>query len=422
MIANMASQGGGARRKSTTDRGCLVMALAFFLVGAAFGSFFVARVWRDVRIFTVWKPTTCTIMEKKISSTGGSGNSKPSYRPDITFRYEIGGKEYRCTGWDSWALSGLYGGGSSAYYGRVLDRFEIGRTYPCWYDPTDPTRAVLTRGVRAGYVLAVLPLALTVLGAIGLWSLLSRTPRRLGISGKAEARRRSREGHDRASAGKRPWDVQRLPVRLQAESRPATQSCGALLVAIALLFVGAIAGYALWSAAQDASFPILPAIFVIVFGGLGLLFLWIAAASALASHVPETILEVNRSTLAPGEEAEIILLQPGPLRLRSLRVRLVGREETPAKTGSPDVTALHDELVTEIGPATVGREAPLEHAARFRVPGDARASAAGPPTVRWRLEVWGTPLVWPRFMLTFPIMVAKAAAPVEPGASQHDRA
>ena len=422
MIPDMSTQGEGATRKRTTDRGCLFMALAFFLVGAVFGGFFVARAWRDIRILTVWKPAACTIIDKKLSSTGGSGKSQPSYRPDITFRYEVGGKEYRCTGWDSWALAGFYGGASAAYYGRVLDRYEIGRTYPCWVDPADPTRAVLVRHVRAGYVLAVLPIVLTVLGAIGLWSLLSSTPRRLGIVGKTEARRRSREGRERGSGGKRSWDLQRLPVRLVAESKPGTQSCGALFVALALLFVGGIAGYALWSAAQDGLYPIIPVIFVVVFGGLGLLFLWIAAASGLASHVPETILEISRSTVAPGEEAEIVLVQPGPLRLRSLRVRLTGRQETPAKTGSPDVTVLHDEVVAQLGPATVGRDAPLEHAARFRVPGDARASAAGPPTVKWRLEVWGIPLVWPRFMLTFPIMVAEPAPPAEPDAPQHERA
>jgi hypothetical protein len=385
------------------------MSLAFLLVGVGFGSFFVAHAWRDVRTFTLWRPTTCTILAKDIRSTGGSGKSKPSYRPDITFRYEVGGKEYRCTGWDSWALSGAYGGGSYKYYERVLDRYQVGRAYPCWYDPSDPSLAVLVRRVRPLYILSVLPLVFTGLGALGLWASLASPARRLGSDGEAEARRKSRAGHDPVAAARAAWDHQRLAVRLRPESKPGEQSCGALLVAIALLFVGGIAGYAVWSDFQDGTWSFLPLLFVVVFGGLGLLFLWIAAAESLASHVPETIIEVARSTIAPGEEAEMLVLQPGPLRLRRLRVRLVCREETPEESGSPRVRVLHDEVVAEIGPAVVGRDAPLEHSTRVRVPAEAKLSAGGPPTVRWRLQAWGVPLVWPRFMLEFPIMVAQTA-------------
>ncbi len=382
------------------------MSLAFLAVGLLFGSFFAFRAWRDVRTFTAWVPTTCTIEAKEVSSTSGSGKSKPSYRPDITFRYEVAGKEFRCTGWDSWALAGDYGGGSSKYYERVLDRYEVGRAYPCWYDPADPSRAVLVRHVRALYLLAVLPLAFTVLGAIGLWATLAAPARRRGGDAAAEARRMSRAGHERGS----PEDLlarQRLSIRLQRESKPGEQSCGALFVSVALLFVGGIAGYAAWSDLQDGEWHVIPLLFVVVFGGLGLLFLWIAAASGLASHVPETIVEVERSTVAPGESVKMLVLQPGPLRLRSLRVRLTCREETPEERGSPSVTVLHDEVVAEIGAGVAGRTAPLEHSAVLRIPADAEPSAAGPPTVRWRLEVWGVPLVWPRFTITYPIMVER---------------
>ncbi len=29
----------------------------------------------------------------------------------------------------------------------ILARFETGKTYPCWYDPRDPSRVVLEKGV-----------------------------------------------------------------------------------------------------------------------------------------------------------------------------------------------------------------------------------------------------------------------------------
>ncbi len=391
------------RGKRHSEIGCVGMALAFLAVGIAFGSFFAVHAWRDVRVFTVWRPATCTIVGKELGSSGGSGKSRPSYRPEISFRYEVGGKEFNCTGWDSWALSAGYGGGSAKFYERVLDRYEVGATYPCWYDPSDPSKAVLVRRVRILYVLAVMPLALAVLGAVGLYATLPKPRRRAGLAGHEEASERSDSGHRRAAAA--VWDRRRLAVRLEPETRPGTQSCAALLVATALLFVGFIAGYSAWAEWQDGNVVLLPLLFVVVFGGLGLLFLWIAAASAFAGKVPATIVEVERRSAAPGEAIDVVILQPGPLRLRSMRARFVAREETPVESGSPRVKVLSDELVSEIGSTTIGSEVPLEHRFTLRIPSGAPPSSGGPPTVSWRLEVWGVPRVWPRFMLSFPIMV-----------------
>ena len=418
----MSKQSPAPKAKRGRDVGCLVMAVAFLAVGLGFGGFFASHAWQDLRVFTVWKPTTCTILDKEIRSSSGPGSSRPSYRPAITFRYQVAGREFRCTGWDSWALSSIYGGGSARYYERVLDRFEVGRTYPCWYNPGDPSRAVLERRIRPLYLLAVMPLVFFMLGAVGLYSTLARPTRRLGITGKAEARERSRAGHTQAARAS--WDYPRLAVRLEPDTRPSTQSCMALLASVAMLFVGLIAGYSAWSEWQDGNaslflmlfLMLFLLLFVVVFGGLGLVFLWIAAASSLASRVPETIVEIARRSVAPGEDVEVLILQPGPLRLRSLRIRLVGKVETPAKTGSPVITILSDTLVSEVGPTTIGREGPLEHRFTLRVPQDARPSEGGGGTrVSWRLEVWGVPLVWPRFMLDFPIMVE----PTRPDRATH---
>ena len=393
------------------NRGCLGVALVFLAVGLLFGSFFAVRAWRDVRTFTVWRPATCTVLDKTISSTSRSGKSGPSYRPDITFRYEVDGKELRCTGWDSWALFGDYGGGSLKYFERVLDRYEVGRAYPCWFDPGEPSRAVLVRHVRGLYVLAVLPLVFVSLGALGVWTSLA-APRSRGGAELDEARRASRAGRDRSSpAGL--LSEQFLPVRLRPDSTPGGESCGALFVAVALLFVGGIAGYAAWADFQDETWHVLPILFVVVFGGLGLLFLWIAAVAALAMHVSETIVEVERSTIAPGESVRMLLLQAGPVRLRRLTVRLTCREEVPQQQGSPQVTVVHDEVVTEVGRTSIGPDVPFEHPAELRIPPDAKPSSGGAPAVRWRLEVRGVPLVWPRFTLTFPIMVESAARGAE---------
>ncbi len=403
-----------SKRQKPSDRqpGCLPVALLFVAVGLGFGSIFAVRAWRDVRIFTVWRETTCTILSTDVGSSGGSSSSRPSYRPEITFSFEVGGREYRCTGWDSWALSGDYGGGSAAYYRRVVDRFEIGRSYPCWYDPADPGQAVLVKRIRPLYVLAVLPLAFLTLGAMGLWAVLAKPRSRPGRSGSDAVGRAAAEVDARSET---MGLYRRLAVRLEPESKPGEQSCAALLVSLALLFVGGISGYAAWSEWQDGNVAVLPLVFLVVFGGLGLVFVWITAAAALASKVPTTILEIERRTVAPGEKVRALLLQPGPLRLQRIRVRLVCREEKRVRSGSPQVTILSDTLVTEVGFATIGKEGPLEHAFTVTVPEDARPSSGDAfEKVKWRLEVWGTPLVWPRFMLAFPITVESTRSNLSP--------
>ena len=86
----------GAKRP--VNAGCLLTALAFLAVGLGFGSFFAIHAWRDVRVFTVWRPATCTILAKNLGSTSGSGKSGPSYRPEISSCYQVGGETFNCTG------------------------------------------------------------------------------------------------------------------------------------------------------------------------------------------------------------------------------------------------------------------------------------------------------------------------------------
>ena len=47
----------------------------------------------------------------------------------------------------------------------ILDQFEIGQEYPCWYDPIDPHRVVLVRGYSPWlYVSLLIPLSFMIIG------------------------------------------------------------------------------------------------------------------------------------------------------------------------------------------------------------------------------------------------------------------
>lgn len=114
--------------------------------------------------------TTCTILEKHIDQSSWEGNGYPelysiAYTPRFTFLMKISpDKTERVQGYDIksqlWDIS-------ETHAHVVLDRFQIGQNYPCWYDPNNPSRAILTReyNFSPAYIFGVL-LALESVGGI----------------------------------------------------------------------------------------------------------------------------------------------------------------------------------------------------------------------------------------------------------------
>jgi len=144
-----------ARRHTT---GCLSL-MIFLLVGAIFiclGYFLILRPELEVgRRFVEGR---CEILGRQIieeerrhkTSTKAPGRSKRmQYRPEFHIRYEVAGRELEARTWRIVESSST----SKASQEKVLARFEVGRSYPCWYDPADPARAVLEKGASMGGIL-----------------------------------------------------------------------------------------------------------------------------------------------------------------------------------------------------------------------------------------------------------------------------
>jgi hypothetical protein len=102
----------------------------------------------------------------------------------------------------------------------IVDSFQVGATYPCWYDPDRPDRAVLVRGQMWGaYVFLILPLGFLAVGGIGMliaWKLSSSqavrpapvdsptaapAPAAPGLLPGVQFRERRREAFDPSSLG-----------------------------------------------------------------------------------------------------------------------------------------------------------------------------------------------------------------------------
>jgi hypothetical protein len=133
----------------------------------------------------------------------------------------------------------------------------------------------------------------------------------------------------------------------------------------------------------------------------------------LALGVPRTVVEISSHPLKLGEQYQIYVCQPGPLRLKSLRVLLVCDQES---TSSED-TAFHNNHETirrrlferelfRVENITIDRDTPFE--VRCELPVPEKVGDPIQPTrqnITWKLIVDGNAVGWPSFLREFPVIV-----------------
>lgn len=193
-----------------------------------------------------------------------------------------------------------------------------------------------------------------------------------------------------------------LPHRLERDSLHQIQAGCALVLGV---FLVAIGGLCLSGATQGkGSWWVL----LIVGGGFslfGILTLWGWFSQLFAAGTPRTLVEISEPSLVKGRLVQIALIQPGPVKLRRLSLRLVCKSRTAPAPG-PRVTTTSrgtrrrrdttvEKLVREI---EVGSAQHVSvHAGdvwnevyHLTVPEDAAiSSVTSDPRIKWRLEVRG---------------------------------
>lgn len=144
--------------------------VAFLLIGGLFaGMGWVAMLGPELEVNRRFVPGRCTLLAKELveekSSRGTSGRRRAMYRPEFQVRHEVAGRQYEARTFriTRWATS------DSARSQDVLARHEVGRTYPCWYDPADPSRVVLEKGTSVpSWLFTGVGAALASVGAVGV--------------------------------------------------------------------------------------------------------------------------------------------------------------------------------------------------------------------------------------------------------------
>jgi hypothetical protein len=112
-----------------------------FLMVVMLVSLHVLPQWRANHYYVEGR---CELLDKRLIEERGGAKGGVTYRAEFLIRYTVDGREYQARTYDAPSLRRS----STAFRWpkeRVLATFTVGEEYPCWYDPQDPSQAVLVR-------------------------------------------------------------------------------------------------------------------------------------------------------------------------------------------------------------------------------------------------------------------------------------
>jgi hypothetical protein len=135
----------------------------------------------DWRANNRYLPNSCVVLDRRLAidtrdlvvGVSQEGvprtESKPVYHPEIKIQYQVGGRKY-----EVWTYDAIPGFSTDrAVQQAIVDSFMVGATYPCWYDPDRPDRAILVRGytgrVYLGLIMTIVFLVIAGAGIRYLW-------------------------------------------------------------------------------------------------------------------------------------------------------------------------------------------------------------------------------------------------------------
>ena len=362
-----------SRGHKETSVGCLwLFSALFFLPGLAVFVFLLVLPTLRALTSANWVATPARVQSSEIVSVKGSKST--SYRADIVYNYDFGGRSYSSSDF-SFApkSSGGYDGAATR-----AGQYPAGANVICYVNPAAPAQAVLHRGWSNEYLF----------GLIGIPFML--VPLLILKSNGSRSRSAPWQPKNAAVLSATPGGVQ-----LQTSNgTPASRVLGiGLIAAFWNGIVGVFVVQFLFKAPLGV-FTIFPALFLIPFVLIGLLLLGAFVTQIGALFNPRVIASFEREAVRLGEEFDFHWeLRGGFTRTTGLRVTLEGREEASFRRGTDTITekspfyfaVLHDSSA----PQTVG-------ATRVVLPAEAMHSfEAHNNKIVWTLKLEAPVSRWP---------------------------
>ncbi|HEV3137111.1 MAG TPA: DUF3592 domain-containing protein [Pirellulales bacterium] len=394
----------------------------FLAVGCtAFAFMFALLVWPEWRANRQFAETTCVVLEKQVGERPATENEPAMYLPEIRIRYKVEGGVKEETTYD---VTRMYSADKQAVQ-AIVDRFEIGKEYPCWYDPINPDTAVLVRGYSGWlYLLLLIPLSFMAIGGGGLiytilhWN--ASAERRALMAQRAAQLDLFEINEPDRSFPMVPADANltNSPGTTLAYRLPIATTAGWTLFAVlaACLLWNAIVSIFVVMAARgfargEPDWMLTVFIFPFAVIGLGLIG-YLLRQVVITTGVGPTRIEISAHPLAPGQRYDLFLSQAGRLTIQSLEVWLACDEQASYRQGTDTRTEsrrVYQERCFFREAIEIHQGLPFESRCQIQVPlGAMHSFHANHNEVNWKLIVKGNVAGRREYQRVFQIVVNPA--------------
>ncbi|HLA86218.1 MAG TPA: DUF3592 domain-containing protein [Thermoguttaceae bacterium] len=388
----------------------------FFLAGCAGLVTMVATlVLPEWRVNNEFVETTCVVRGKLLAVE--RRDDAVVYRPLIAIDYRVNGKPCSAKTYD------VCGSDSSDRETQqaVIDRFDVGKKYPCWYDPRDPATVVLVRGYRwMTGLLLVIPLSLMLIGGGGFlyraWHWGKSAEHRAAIgAGPNLLRGAGAGGHDPFPTVPPPGNMTNSPGTTLRFRLPIHRSATAGLfgLAVVCVFWNVVMAFLTLDVVNrflkgTPNWIETGVVAPLALAGLALVYVFFRQL-LIATGIGPTLVEISDLPLYPGGTYDLFASQAGRLRLRSIELSLVATEEVRYRQGTDTRTetrCVHRESLSRRENVEIRGGNPLELRCSLEVPrGIMHSFQSRNNSLSWSLVVEGKAAGWPDYRRAFSIVI-----------------
>lgn len=304
----------------------LFIGTLFTLIGGAATWFLAVGPLSKMVRSGSWTEQRCTVELSRVVSSRGSKGGR-TYRPEILYRYEFGGKTYRSS------QVSVFTVWSSGRDGKeeTVRNYAVGSSAVCFVNPANPSEALLDRSWSWGMLLGLLPLIFVLVG-IGLLvgGVKTRRKSKAALATTATALRQE-------SGALRADDA--TTIVLKPAASPTMKVVGSLLVCLFWNgIVGVFVGIFINGLMKGRPEWIL-GVFMIPFVLIGFFLVGWFFKQLLALANPRPLLRLTPGTLRAGARFRVQWSFTGAVaRMHRLRISLVGRESATYRRGTNTTT------------------------------------------------------------------------------------
>ncbi len=381
--------------------GCVLggVGLVFFLAGA----FFFWMVFLSPLVQSLgsgsWPQADCKILKSELEISRDTDGT--SYKPIVEYSYIVDGIEYSG---DSPTFENI--SARKKWAKGIVDKYEVGATSKCFYNPKSPETSVLDRNfLWSFYAMAFVPLIFIVPGlaflgsAIFGWGSGEPKPPKT-VSGHVRSRASSRtkpsttsnlhaDGMHAGDIADQEWSI---PKRL---ARKQGRWVGLIVITVFAIFWNSFVGFFIFSDFKNGP-DLFMLLFMIPFVLVGLLLLIGILYAAMAMFNPEVEVALSTGAIAPGESVDIAWEVKGKAnKFKTLKILLCGIQTATYRDGTDlytekeffeQISILHTNQTEEMefGSATVTIPAETMH-----------TFEAKNNNIKWEVMVLGDIPWWP---------------------------